>query len=866
MRMCLHTAVLVLELYLDVAAVMCPRKSLLFLRLNAILIAAAILLSGCQGERQKPDAVTVDFPIAYVKRPVPVVLVDGVETIEEVDIRVSRIFQAGADLYLRDRASPSATERNITAAITQGEGDVRDVSVSYDGGKLLFSLRLPEIENVDPDEQPTWNIWEYDIDTALLRRIIPSDITSEEGQDRFPHYLPDGRIVFSSTRQRQAKARLVDEGKPQYPAIETTVNEEAMVLHVMNADGSGIKQISFNKSHDFAPTVLQSGQVVYSRWDNFDGRNAISLYRMNPDGTEHQLLYGVSSHATGTNGSVVQFMQPREMPDGQILAMLKPFNATYGGGQLVLIDVENFVENEQPIWSNQGMAGPAQMPATVHDVFTDGLPSAGGRFNSAFPLRDGTERLLISWSLCRLLENDVIVPCTDERLANPAAVEAPPLYGVFVYDMIEGTQLPVVAPQEDVIYSDLVVAKSIDLPVLIYDQDDVQEDAVLSIRSVYDLDGVDAATDTSGNPSSIPVLASSTGDQRPARFLRILKKVTIPDDDVFDFSNSAFGRSRAFGMREVVGYVPIEPDGSVKVRVPTNVPLTFSVLDVDGRRSGSVHQYSLQFRPGELVQCNGCHDTANNVPHGRLDATPPSLIVGDTQAEIRCPDGCLPTMDLVDSEGVSARYDDLSTPDPVTLASCIVEWDNLCRSIIHYEQHIHPLWAEPRSVMDDMGMPQDVTCVSCHDRDDGGIIVVPDGQVELTGEASIDEPEHMRAYRELFFQDNLMIIDVDDQDEDGDVTELVDLLVQATDALGNPLFELDVNGDPILDQPILVPVPAPAPAMVAGTASRGSFLGLFDAGGTHAGYLSDAEKKLISEWLDIGGQYYNNPFDAPLDN
>jgi hypothetical protein len=30
---------------------------------------------------------------------------------------------------------------------------------------------------------------------------------------------------------------------------------------------------------------------------------------------------------------------------------------------------------------------------------------------------------------------------------------------------------------------------------------------------------------------------------------------------------------------------------------------------------------------------------------------------------------------------------------------------------------------------------------------------------------------------------------------------------------------------------------------------------------THAGILSAAELRLISEWLDIGAQNYNNPFD-----
>ena len=31
----------------------------------------------------------------------------------------------------------------------------------------------------------------------------------------------------------------------------------------------------------------------------------------------------------------------------------------------------------------------------------------------------------------------------------------------------------------------------------------------------------------------------------------------------------------------------------------------------------------------------------------------------------------------------------------------------------------------------------------------------------------------------------------------------------------------------------------------------------------HTGYLSPAELRLIAEWLDIGAQFYNDPFVAP---
>src|SRR5690606_8011779 len=128
----------------------------------------------------------------------------------------------------------------------------------------------------------TWNIWEYFFESGELRRVIASDLTAEIGHDVAPHYLPDGRIIFSSTRQLRSSAVLLDEGKPQFAAMDEDRNEMAFVLHVMNADGTDIQQVSFNQSHDFDPSVMANGQVVFSRWDHMGSNNSVNLYRMNP--------------------------------------------------------------------------------------------------------------------------------------------------------------------------------------------------------------------------------------------------------------------------------------------------------------------------------------------------------------------------------------------------------------------------------------------------------------------------------------------------------------------------------------------------------------------------------------------------------
>src|SRR5690606_29448177 len=121
----------------------------------------------------------------------------------------------------------------------------------------------------------------------------------------------------------------------------------------------------------------------------------------------------------------------------------------------------------------------------------------GGRFNSAFPLWDGTNRILVSWSQCRLLDDTetppVIVPCTDDRLDDPDVQLAPPLYSVWMFDPGENTLQPVMTPEENVMITDVVAAQPRQAPPVILDgvpgldldADLVSEGVgVLSIRSV----------------------------------------------------------------------------------------------------------------------------------------------------------------------------------------------------------------------------------------------------------------------------------------------------------------------------------------------------------------------------------------------
>ena len=901
------------------------------LSVACILIAACSKGDGVQiGTGQDPDPVVIDFPIAYIKSPIPV---DDNGEFQQQDLREQITFEFGADLYFRDRASPGAEAINITEDVSQGLAAIRDVEIDYDGSRLLFSMRVPFDPNVNEEDLPTWNIWQYTFETDVLERVITSDLTAEIGHDIMPKYLPDGRIIFSSTRQSQSQAVLLDEGKGGFPAMNEDQNEFAFNLHVMDDEGTGIKQVSFNQSHDLDPAVMADGRIVFSRWDHNANNDAVNLYRMNPDGSALELLYGQQSHNTGTNNQEIHFMQPRQVQDGRVMVLARPFTDTEGGGELLLIDSVQYLENTQPTKDNIGvLTGPGQEDATVNEVSTTpGAPSVGGRYFSVYPIQDGTERLMVSWSQCRLVEiladdgdpgteDTQIVPCTQDRLATVIVMDpnnsvtpvegdhivAPPLYGIWIYDPRDDTQLPIVVGEEGFMFTEVVSADPRPTPSVVLDGiNDYPLDvtladngeALLNIRSVYDVDGT-AIVD-------IPMVADPSRTlavDRPARFLRVEKAVSIPDEDLRDIDNTAFGVSTQQGMKEIVGYAMVEPDGSVMVKVPANTALMVSVLDENGHRITQRHQNWISLGPGQELKCNGCHDANSGLSHGRSDAfesayagaqtagvpffpgADPQWFVGDvgeTMAEVRARvtcanDGCSsiePSMDVVyrdvwtadpvvaaNNVDIDYLYSDLTTSAPTSL-SCQTNWQSNCRSVINYETIIHPLWSQPRLVtVDDdndpmtpevpvldpvTGLQVNNNCLNCHTPIDpvDGTARVPAGQLELQDGPSVDEPDHFHAYRELLVTDNLQIL------ENG-------ALVDATQVIGQ-----DVDGNDIL-----APIsngPPPLRVFLGARLSSDFFDRFNDSQDLHFNILSQAERRLVAEWLDVGAQYYNNPFDAP---
>jgi hypothetical protein len=436
---------------------------------------------------------------------------------------------------------------------------------------------------------------------------------------------------------------------------------------------------------------------------------------------------------------------------------------------------------------------------------------------------------------------------------------------------------------------------------------------VLDISSVYDIDGADTA-----NPNIAGVANPSQAAfyVRPYRFIRIEKAVEIPGMKVRKLNASAFGPlGTAQGMREILGYAPIQPDGSVQIQVPADVPFIVDIVDVNARRVQTLatHTSWLQLLPGETKSCNGCHSTANMTSHGRsgltnpvnagapttgqpFPSTNPSLFAnaGETMAQTLARITCDPASGVTCSQilstdviyspvwttgvtlagvpadtPISYLYSELNSPPPTLAdsANC-APWTAFCRATIEYYPNmpplnlgqLQPIWNFATRTATVNGVPNTpVVCVTCHNPENAAAnaVQLPGGNLDLTGGTSSVDTTVVTSYEQLLFP----------RDEEAIIMGVLqDVTVPEP---GPP--------DPVTGLPTTIMVPVPlTPPVVAGSAagSAARFLSSFDVNGgnpnnlvpDHTGYLTPAELRLISEWLDIGAQYFNDPFVAPVAN
>ena len=154
------------------------------------------------------------------------------------------------------------------------EGVARDLEISFDGAKILFSMRRNRADD--------YHLYQIHTDGSGLEQLTFGSGIS----DIDPIWLPSGQILFASTRE------------PKY----CMCNRHVMCnLFTMEADGANIQQIGHNTLHEGHPSLLPDGRVLYDRWEYVDRNfgNAQGLWTCNPDGTNHAVYYGNSTDSPG---------------------------------------------------------------------------------------------------------------------------------------------------------------------------------------------------------------------------------------------------------------------------------------------------------------------------------------------------------------------------------------------------------------------------------------------------------------------------------------------------------------------------------------------------------------------------------------
>jgi hypothetical protein len=181
----------------------------------------------------------------------------------------------------------------LTVLLDDNAGSVRDPQVHYDGEKILFSYR--------PGGTHYFHLYEINIDGTGLKRL-----TSGPYDDIEPTYLPNGQIMFCSSR-----------GDRWVPCWYSQV----AILYTCDGDGSNIRPISANIEHDNTPWPLPDGRVIYERWEYVD-RSRVAFHHLwtaNPDGTGQMVYYG-NLHP----GTLMIDAKPIPNSDNEVVAVFSP--------------------------------------------------------------------------------------------------------------------------------------------------------------------------------------------------------------------------------------------------------------------------------------------------------------------------------------------------------------------------------------------------------------------------------------------------------------------------------------------------------------------------------------------------------------
>lgn len=430
------------------------------------------------------------------------------------------------------------------------------------GGLWVVSLRDPAAEPVEIVASPKGQI--LDADLSFDGRTVLFSWRRGMGQG---YHLWTVGIDGSDLKQLTAgewhdynACWLPDGGiaflSTRQPQFAYCWHAPVGVLHRMNADGSDVRKLSANYLNDFTPCVLDDGRIIYTRWEYVD-RPAIpiqSLWTINPDGTGLAGYFGNRKISPGT------FMEARSIPGTQkIICTMTGHNGPTRGA-LGVIDRSKGVNAQEAIENIT--------PDTPVPRLDQGNGNTDGTKPYSCPLPLDSLRFLCS------ARGPILVRTFDGECQSTAL--AAPGDGMQYFSAQPIRQ----RPRPPVIASQIVSPAE-------------DNTAVVVLQDVYN--GLEPHV--------------QRGEVKTIRVVRELHKPLRIDPSLraFGFQFPVISCGATYAAKQVLGEVPVEPDGSACFRVPAGLPIYFMAIDGQGRAVQRMRSFT-HLMPGEVQGCVGCHE------------------------------------------------------------------------------------------------------------------------------------------------------------------------------------------------------------------------------------------------------------------
>ena len=425
--------------------------------------------------------------------------------------------------------------------INTDTGNLRDPEISFDGKRVIFSMRM--------NKEDDYHIYEIGIDGSNLKQL-----TSAKGvSDIDPLYLPDGGIVFTSTRQ------------PKYCMCNRHIMGN---LFRMESDGANITQIGVSTLFEGHSTMLNDGRILYDRWEYVDRNfgDAQGLWTVNPDGTKHSIYYG---NNTASPGAVID---GRQIPGTDLVLCIFSSCHDRPWGSLAIIDRKKGVDGKEPVVKIY----PEEALNLVANGDLDTFKWVQSfRYEDPFPMNK--EWFLVSRTLYKYPEWN-----------NQACGYK---QGIFLVGM-DGSEELLIEGERSVFDPHIVEssAKPVTLPMMRNFTSDKGQFYVVNVYEGTHMQGIEKGV---------------------AKWLRVIES---PEKRSWTHGGwSGQGEQapalnwHSFENKQILGEVPIEEDGSVNFMVPAGKHVYFQLLDKDKKMIQSMRS-GVSLMPGEVNGCVGCHE------------------------------------------------------------------------------------------------------------------------------------------------------------------------------------------------------------------------------------------------------------------